>query len=365
MSILFIGPYRQLDEWGTRSFNLLQSLKRTNLDITARPLFLASMPTQTEVEETEHTRFDSYDTLIQHSLPTYFISDKSFKKNIGILDLETIDIVYSGWLYNLNLLDEIWVSSNVVKKYLEHQFPQKIIRNIQNSLDTSVIENFNHQGSFEDLDPNRFKFYFMGDAHSKNGIEELIIAYYRSFTRNDQVQLILFFPGVTPESFQSIFQRAVEKSGTLYDQSLTPLVHVTNTYLAQHERLAAHKNCDCLVHPSYTFSPPTVVLEAAAFGNSPIITNGTGAAEILTDKNAWLIDSYEECCAVTGRPFPDVFTAQETILKPIIKSLSQCMREAYNNKYIRDKKKVNRKQLLQSLSHETAANRLKDYICTP
>ena len=29
MSVLFIGPYRQPDEWGQRSFNLLQSLKKT------------------------------------------------------------------------------------------------------------------------------------------------------------------------------------------------------------------------------------------------------------------------------------------------------------------------------------------------
>ena len=172
MSVLFIGPYRQLDEWGRRSFNILQSLKKIDLDITARPLFLTSNDIQTEVEETEYTRFDEYDILIQHALPTYFISDKSFKKNIGVIDLETIDIAHSGWLSKFNLVDEIWINSNVVKKYLETQFPQKTIRNIQNFLDTSMIENFPHEGTFEGIDPNRFKFYFMGDASAKNGIEE-------------------------------------------------------------------------------------------------------------------------------------------------------------------------------------------------
>ena len=364
MSVLFIGPYRQLDEWGRRSFNILQSLKKIDLDITARPLFLTSNDIQTEVEETEYTRFDEYDILIQHALPTYFISDKSFKKNIGVIDLETIDIAHSGWLSKFNLVDEIWINSNVVKKYLETQFPQKTIRNIQNFLDTSMIENFPHEGTFEGIDPNRFKFYFMGDASAKNGIEELIIAYYRSFTRNGQVQLILFFPGVAAETFQPIFQKAVEKSGTLYDQSLTPLVHVINTPFTQQQRVIAHKECDCMVSPSYTFSAQDLALEAAILGKNPIVTNGTGTAEILTDQNAWLIDSYEECCAVVGRPFSDIFTAQETIRKPIIKSLSHCMKEAYNNKYTRDKKQLNSKKLLQSLSYEAAANRLKDYICT-
>ena len=363
MSVLFVGPYRQPDEWGKRSLNLLQSLKKTNIDITARPLFLASFPTQTDKEETEYTRFDNYDILIQHTLPMYFIADKSFKKNIGVIELETIDMKYNGWLYKLNFVDEIWVNSNVVKEYLEKEFPTKTIRNIQNSLDTSVIENIPNEKKLEGLDPNRFKFYFMGDTNPKNGIEELIIAYYRSFTKQDQVQLILFFPGVAPESFQPIFHEAVPKAGTLYDVVLTPLVHVVNTPLDPSHTLIAHRECDCMVSPSYMFAAQNFPLEAAIFGNNPIITKGTGTAEILTDQNAWLIDSYEESCAVPGRPFPDVFTAHETIRKPIIKSLSYCMKEAYNNKYIRDKKKLNSKALLQSLSHETAADTLKDYIC--
>ena len=80
MSVLFIGPYRQPDEWGQRSFSLLQSLKKTEVDITSRPLFLANFPPMTIEEETEYAKFDHYDVLIQHSLPANFIIDKSFKK---------------------------------------------------------------------------------------------------------------------------------------------------------------------------------------------------------------------------------------------------------------------------------------------
>lgn len=363
MSVLFIGPYRQPDEWGSRSLNLLQSLKKTQVNITSRPLFLASFPTVTVEEETEYTRFDDYDILIQHSLPANFIIDTSFKKNIGVIDLETIDIQHSGWLYRLSFLDEVWVNSNIVKEYLERALPTNIIRNVSNSIDSSIVD-FKHEQEFDGIDPNRFKFYFIGNAEDKNGLEELLIAYYKCFTTQDRVQLVLFLPNVPPDSFEPLFQRCVHRTGILYEKALTPLVHVINANLTPDQIKTAHRQCDCLVSPSYILSTQSLPLEAAVFGNSPIITDGTGTAEILTDINGWLIDSYEECCVVNNRPFPDTFTAQETIRKPIIKSLSNCLQEAYSNKYIRDKKKSNTHKLLQSLSHEAVAEKLKDYVCT-
>ena len=363
MSVLFIGPYRQPDEWGQRSFNLLQSLKKTEVNITSRPLFLASFPPVTLEEETEYTRFDNYDTLIQHSLPTSFIIDKSFKKNIGVIDLETIDIQHSGWLYRLSFLDEVWVNSQIVQQYLERALPTNTIRNVSNSIDSSIVD-FKHDQEFDGLDPERFKFYFIGNMEDKNGLEELLIAYYKCFTSQDKVQLILFLPNVPPDSFEPIFQRCVHRAGTLYEQPLTPLVHVVNGNLTPKQIKTAHIQCDCLVSPSYMLSTQHTPLEAAVFGNNPIITDGTGTAEILTDTHGWLIDSYEECCVVNNRPFPDIFTANETIKKPIIKSLTNCLYEAYNNKYMRDKKKSNTKKLLQSLSYETVAEKLKDHVCT-
>ena len=365
MSILFVGPYRQPDEWGKRSFNLLSCIKALNLDVTARPLFLAALPSLQHSEESEYNRFDNYDILIQHALPQYFVADSRFKKNIGVIDIETINLRYTGWLHKFNLLDEIWVNSERVKKYLEQELPDKTIRNVPNSLDTSVASNPPKNDPINGLAPNRFKFYFVADTNPKNGLEELLIAYYKSFTSQDQVQLVLFLPNIPPATFEPIFQNCVARAGSLYDQALTPLVHVVNMELNSDQVIAIHDQCDCLVSPSHSLSTQHLPLEAATFANTPIVTDGTGTAEVLTDNNAWLIESYDECCALGERPFPDVFTAKETIRKPIINSLSYCLLEAYNNKYKRDKKKASNEKLRQSLSYPTIAEILKDYVCIP
>ena len=363
MSILFVGPYKQPDEWGKRSFNLLQCLKTTNANITSRPLFLASFPPVDIHEEAEYTKFDNYDILIQHSLPMHFDADSSFKKNIGVIDLETVDIEHSGWLYKINLLDEIWVNSTVVQNYLAAKLPDKTVRYIPNALDIESIKNAEQPETSPILDPNRFKFYFIGSPEDKNGIEELIIAYYRSFTSQDQVQLILCFPGVADNSFEHLFKKCVQKAGRLYEEAVTPLVHIMNTPLDSQQLISIHMQCDCMVSPSYTFASQHIPLQAAGFGKTPIVTSGTGTAELLTDQNAWLIDSYDECCNIETRPFPDVFTAKETIRKPIIKSLSQCLTEAYRDKYLRDKKRSNTNALLEQMSYEKVGEQLKDYIC--
>ena len=42
MNILFIGPYRQDDEWGRKSRSILKILQKGNHSITSRPIFLSS-----------------------------------------------------------------------------------------------------------------------------------------------------------------------------------------------------------------------------------------------------------------------------------------------------------------------------------
>ena len=42
MNILFIGPYRQDDEWGRKSRAILRALQRGDNQVTSRPIFLST-----------------------------------------------------------------------------------------------------------------------------------------------------------------------------------------------------------------------------------------------------------------------------------------------------------------------------------
>ena len=69
MNILFVGPYRQEDEWGRKSRAILQALQKTDHSVTARPLFLTENLVYNEyMEKAEFVTNDEYDILIQFTL---------------------------------------------------------------------------------------------------------------------------------------------------------------------------------------------------------------------------------------------------------------------------------------------------------
>ena len=69
MNILFIGPYRQDDEWGRKSRAVLRALQRGDNQVTSRPIFLSTnIPHNEYAEKSEFLTAESYDVLIQFML---------------------------------------------------------------------------------------------------------------------------------------------------------------------------------------------------------------------------------------------------------------------------------------------------------
>ena len=127
MKILFIGPYRQPDEWGRKSRSVLQALKKTeNVSVTSRPIFLSdsSKIYDNYTENAEFVIEPEYDILIQFLLPSMATYDGAFSKRIGIFNTETIPYhIPQAQLTGEFLMDEIWTDSN------------RICSNVQNTLD--------------------------------------------------------------------------------------------------------------------------------------------------------------------------------------------------------------------------------------
>ena len=113
MNILFVGPYRQEDEWGRKSRAILQALQKTDHSVTARPLFLTENLVYNEyMEKAEFVTNDEYDILIQFTLQPHIVYDGNVKKRIGIFNTETLPHeIARGHLTKELLMDEIWVDS--------------------------------------------------------------------------------------------------------------------------------------------------------------------------------------------------------------------------------------------------------------
>ena len=83
MNILFIGPYRQDDEWGRKSRSLLKTLHRPDHKVTSRPLFLSTSPSYNAyAEPAEFVTCKEYDVLIQFSLQPLVTYAGNFSKRV-------------------------------------------------------------------------------------------------------------------------------------------------------------------------------------------------------------------------------------------------------------------------------------------
>lgn len=395
MNILFVGPYRQNDEWGYKSQAILNKLQDTGHNITARPIYMSSaLNYNNYIEPSETNSFDSYDILIQFVLPSFAIYEGSFKKRIGIFHTETIpDNIPMAELASECLMDEIWVDSKLVahnlqkimtsygattqirtlpptlnierlpKEFLLENSSGAIHDNSTNKLTTrSESDNLRSAPrniSIRDSSPHlkdKFIFYYIGDVmppHS--GFNEVYTAYLNAFSNQDSVALIIgLSTALNTTTLNEWFDSSKQRVFFNKPEREHPAIHVIapqEPLLNLNEKLALHNSGDCFVDVAYTMSSSSTCLEAALYQNTPIVSRNSVAYEHLGDENVWCVDSYEDICQYPKQQIPPHlyrFSAEESWYHPIIKSLTNIMKQAYINKFERDKKKAANAKLRQS-----------------
>jgi hypothetical protein len=354
MNILFIGPYRQEDEWGRKSRAILQALQKGDHSITSRPIFLTQSGTYDQyIEKTEFVTLDKYDVLIQFVLQPYVIYDGHVKKRIGIFNTETIPYeVARGHLTKELMMDELWIDSPTIGKglqnALEHYDPSIKVKSIPPLLDVSNLPSqsgISLTASDPDL-KDKFIFYYIGNLlEDKGGFKEAFLAYVTSFTNKDPVALVAASDvPLNQAELDSCLSRYRESIGTFRRIAEQPLFKVIGAadkgFLHTRERVALHYEGNCMVAPNYSIATNSLALEGAMYKSTPIVNKGNACYEWWGEENLWGIDSYEELCLSSQRPTPYRFTAGELWHKPIIKSLREVMKSAYINKFQRDKKIV-------------------------
>ena len=201
----------------------------------------------------------------------------------------------------------------------------------------------------------------------KTGFSEMLTAYYSTFSAQENVRLALIIEDrVNPERIEHLVQQSKKSLGAICNDTDFPAVTILNSndHIPDESRMKIHEEADCFVAPEYSLNINTIVIEAACFGNTPVINKGNEAYNVLTEENSWGVESYEEQCILSNRPFPDMFTARETFCKPIIKSLGETMRNAYVDKFKRDQKKNANALFRATLESDEHYKKLEDILCT-
>lgn len=330
-NILYIAPYRQIDEWGKNSkafLNLL--LNNNNIDLTIRPVWFNHNNNYYEesnlIEKYEFKKIKNKDILIQYGLPNYLNYDGSFKKNIAIthIDCHTNNI---GWDEHLNLFDKVIVFSEFEKQILLESNIKTDIFNFKyppfygNTNDNIKEINLGHL-------KNNFIFYASLSKDIKSGIKELLTSYLSSFDTLDNVILILLHN-------ENDFEKEIDNIKNLLniygDHEYYPNIALINysdeiiNYL--------HLNGDCYIDVSYNSRISQHTLKAI-YNQKPILLLENSK---IMDEYPLYVKTHDEIINYNNRPIYGLYSGEYSWKIPNTCDLRNKLKQIYyNSNNIRD-----------------------------
>jgi len=372
MNVLFLGPYRQQDDSGIASQNYIKAIgSQQKYNLTTRPIFLGQPSDKIDrnILEYENSLYDSYDAVIQETLPHCLFYNRKFKKHIGSIKLETNNISNSVCLFNINQMDEIWVASTQEEKCLRKSGVTKPIKIISQPLDIDLIKK--NEDKDLDLHPmikQTFKFYYIGDHTERANLKDLVVAFHLAFDITQPVSLIIksSIPNMSVgDSYKSI-EKEIDDIKKRLNISKKYKKEVIITEDLSYENTIRLHNCgDCFVSTSKGESFCRAAAEALVLGKTPIVTDNTGMTDFVDTKNGYVVQSHRTPVVLEKKFLTDdfdIYNANEYWYQINIYDLVEKMRAAYslyktNKKELEQKKELGL-QSIDQFSYETIGKKL-------
>ena len=226
-------------------------------------------------------------------------------------------------------VDEIWTPSAFVRScYFRAGIPAERVRVIPNGFDPA---RFNDRGAAMRLrTKKRFKFLFVGGTIRRKGVDILLDAYRRTFSRSDDVCLVIkdlggasFYRGQTMAATIERFQA----------DPGAPEVEYLDRDFDESAMAALYRAADVLVHPYRGEGFGLPILEAMACGVPVIVTGYGPALEFTRDDCAWYVEARE---VSTGRSHVGDLETTEPIwlAEPDVVVLGARLREAAGDRTV-------------------------------
>lgn len=349
MNILFIGPYRQADAWGSISQGLIRSMSMIeDVRLTTRPIFLSNnieRRIDPNIFQFEANKEEKYDVLIQHTLPNYMIYSGEFDKVVGFTSFETKG--NEQWDNYLRLLDKLLVSTEVEKEGLSKEIREKTF-SIGSAQEVDSLKN--------NIPISRFAFYcFGGGLESRTGVKQVIQAYFSEFHLNDSVSLVLQVND--QQKAQALVDQVAQEVG-LYSLPYYPHIHLVE----KQDNL--HDSCNCFIDISSSIGFNSETAKALLKGNTPIVLKGSGRDEYVKEESGFIVDSIEDFLICPERPLKDMFTARERCFRPSLSALRISMREAFDDRISQIRKSKAGVDSKEMLSYKKQSKLIKEILCS-
>lgn len=349
MNVIVKSTYSQSNNWGRSALDYMKCFYSTNNNVRSIPVVLSHevLKSPDWVKPPENN-FKA-DIFFQQCYPTLYERANKIR-NIGFSFMETKRLEKTGWIESFNEMDEVWVATKMEKEVLLECGVTKNILVVPMPL--PLIE-ANPVYGFNEYIGGRFSFYFIGDYIERKNIEALISAYWREFTRDDGVVLIIKtgYGRVPQENLKNIINKNLESMRQrmrlhTYAHHYPEIIFITEN-LTDEEIAEMHATCDCFVTASRGESTCRPLVDAAFFNKTIICTDGISCTE---DLDMLKVNSREVPCSAYEPPLRNLYTGYETWMDIDVLDLQSKMRFALTKPAFNNKDKVIKKHSYESVT---------------
>lgn len=360
--VLFIGVYRDGTGWAQAAIDYILAMDSVGIDVVCRPVKLNNnqpvLPPR--ILELERKSSAGCDIVIQNVLPHQMDFNGRFKKNIGMYCTETSHFPACTWVNRINNMDEAWVFNRQSEEASRRSGINIPIKVIPAATDISRF-----QRAYQPLDILKgfkdngdFIFYTVGEYVRRKNLSALVKAFHLEFEPSEGVQLAIKAskPGMSPEECYKHIEADCQKvkDGLKLrkgGQDAHKQEIIITDRLSEHGIMRLHAGGDCFVMPSYGEAWCIPAFDAMAMGKTPIVTACTGFLDYIDGSCGWLVNGYEEPVFGVLNTFDDLFTGYETWTSVDVIQLRKCMREAFENRVLREEKSRNGISRAYNFSH--------------
>jgi glycosyltransferase involved in cell wall biosynthesis len=242
-------------------------------------------------------------------------------------------VVYRPWEFSRmpnewfdlfeNCADEVWVPSWFVWRcYVESGVSPHKVQVVPHGVDPETFHPLVKSAPLET--EKSFKFIFVGGTIWRKGIDILLEAYRRAFSRSDDVCLVI--KDLAADSYYREHNARESILKLQSDPSAPEILYLTRD-VTDREVAGLYTACQCLVHPFRGEGFALPVVEAMACGLPTIVTKGGPCDDYCSDDTTYWIPAQPQPMGSSDETSEPSF-----ILEPDIEVLIETLRYVFEHR---------------------------------